>query len=205
MVKYRAMNQKIFLVFCLLFCSCRQNISCEQKYKAFFQSVEKVSVDQFLGLTITYRSTSEGKKNVRSIQFNDQNKNRFSIPSFERNYTPERLRDWMPQIEKFASQYEVERDSAIVFAKYFSKKIINSFEILDVREINSQLHLGEFIEFKIDDDCSIYYLKPGGALNTDFRLFFDEARMIKPGWYELNKWRTKPVLDHFMEDTVKFE
>jgi hypothetical protein len=175
--------------------SCPQDNKTCKGHKEFFSKVKSIDIDKMLGLSISVRGIgNDGNKFIRGVQLNDSLKNRAVLPISLESLSQNRIQDLRPEIKSFASHYRIGEVDTIKYLDSLIEEVIYDFRTLDIQAINSQLHLGEFIEFELSDNCSIYYLVPDGWLNEAFASYFEKGEEVKENWYKIEIKRTKPVL-----------
>lgn len=170
---------------CLLLVSCTSdNKKCSAFEKTFLDSIDSMNLDKYYGLTLTVRGRNEdGSLNVRSIQLNTAEKEIISIPSFQDKLDTD-LSRWKEDIQKFAAHYNITEENSISFVEDFSQIVVKEFLEMNIPQLNSQLHSGEFIEFKLNDKCSLFFKKKDAVLNDYWENAFEKMILIKPNWYK---------------------
>ncbi len=139
------------------------------------------------GLSINYRGDYKNKeKYLRGVQLNDHNKNRVGLPLNLKSLVQERIAELEPSINSLANHFKIGKVDTLYFLDNLIKQITDDFKSLDIISLNSQLHLGEFIEFKLNNDCIIWYKKEGDKLNSTYRVLFNEAQEIRKNWFIIN-------------------
>lgn len=195
------MKLKILVLIFFSFYSCSGNIEtakdCNSKSRLFIERLSKSDLDIKIlkGLTLESVGVDEsGKRFLRPIVFTNREKERYSIPSLQRvkGEKKEKLTDF--EYVAFADQIGIGRGRVEESLESYIDEVVNMYDKLEIKTVHSQLHLGDFIEFKFYDGCSVWFKMNDAYLNEPYTILFEEAEELAPNWYILTFRNTKPVL-----------
>lgn len=195
---------KWWLLIVLVFYSCdnvSNNQKCEVRINSFLKKVSNYDVSIFYGLTLETRGVDfEGNRYLRDFEFKNRNGETVRLPSLQL-----RNKDDIKSLKNYdyysyADELGIDSSSAKNIVENRIREISTKFLELDVFRITSQLHLGEFIEFEIAPNCSVWYKLDKAILNDTYKTLFDEAEKLKENWYAVKRRRIAPVLSEHPEN-----
>ncbi len=185
----------VFWVVSLSSLSCKnEQTSCDY-VKSFIIKAEQINFKRMFGLSIQFRGLNKnGEKNVRGIQLNNFEKDRIILPLNMKELPKDSLLAYRPNILAFAKYYNIGKVDTIMYLNGLVDSLVSDFNTLNIYSLNSQLHLGEFIEFEISPNCSIWFKQEGARLNETYSVLFKEATKIQKNWYLIKRRNLGPVL-----------
>lgn len=199
-------NKTVLLSLIIFICiSCQsKEAECNDEISLLIEKIEVNDIQDLYGFSAesTWRKRDkEGKRRVYRIQYTNDKKQRFNLPSFQSfNGDSREPDDSFYNIEGFAAQLNHSPEDAEEIAKKYASKIIEVINKYDLKAINSQKHVGEFIELIPGTGCSVYYKKKGSYLNEGYQKSFKHGYQIKPDWYILRRDESSEALIKMLEN-----
>lgn len=186
---------KYLICICLLIsifsCSNHRNgvPDCTSNIENFLINAKNMDLSILRGLTLESRGIDINQdRKVRVIQFGNENKERFILPSLQptkNNLNPD-LEGF--DYKLFANEIGINENQDSV--KQFISEVVNLFLKIDIYKIHSQLNLGEFIEFLISPSCSIWYKEEEAYLSDTYSQLFSKGIEIQKNWYILPSYNS---------------
>ena len=187
-------NSYIILTLLIFTLNCKcQKTNCEDRIFKLIESFESLDVNKFIGiesrgidlngdrfLRIHYSNKEGSSIRIPSLQPTQDNENPILVDSVKIKLAHE-----LNLPDSTSKDYLVD---LIIKCKeiYFSQKL---------KEINSQRRLGDFIEFVLDNECSVYYKKENSIIISEtYKVFFQESKEVKKNWFILKYRNLRPIL-----------
>lgn len=180
----------ILLLLLLIILSCQSNEeNCRYKIDEFISKSNENELEKLFGFTA--RSTWSkkdvfGNRRVPRISYTNSGGRLFELSSFQKysDGTAEPF-DTIELKNYLLDTKTVIRD-VVEDTKRRTDKIVYYLNNYNIAEIQSQNHLGRYIEFTIELGCKVYYKKENEILKDGMKKAFDSAYKIGPNWYLLS-------------------
>ena len=180
----------VFLLFSSISCLDKAK-SCDKKIKAFISIAEISDFEDLYGFSadgIWGEVDENGKRRVYRIEYTNKYKERFPIPSLQKfadgtssnNYDNESLKN-------FAVEIGNQGDDHYNITKSYANTIVDFISKYDIKGIDSQMHLGNYIQFQLVSGCYVFYKAKGVILSDGSRKFFNQTTEIAPNWFVRNE------------------
>ncbi len=183
----------IWLCIIHITCSCELNRVelCKQKADYLIDNLDETKINRLFGVSAEVRGEDEnGETIVSRISYTDQNRNVYEFPSFQepKNKSKGReiylmTRDSMFDYDELAKILNIDAGDPKEAIKVFCGSLESLFHEFGLYKISSQRYLGDFIEFKFDQGCSLWYKSENTSLKEAHSFKFNNALRIKGNWY----------------------
>lgn len=165
-----------------LLSSCYTQKMCDQTVaEGFINKLNLLSIAplDFVGFTMEKRS--ENHELIRPIQFTDQKKRRVNIRITNKGgivivdslYFSSAMRKVLSQ------ETSISEDSILTAVN----KRIHDFTLLQIMSVRSSKHLGDYVEFILNQGCSLWYFPPSGRNSSSLRNHIPSLQRVRDHWY----------------------
>ena len=175
------MKQNIAIILILfLDCGCCSN----EKPLSFIQNSKIKSVTFLMNVSIEARGLRNDSLHYyysHSILKDDT----LTIPSFE-YFDDLYSRDssiYSKSFDRFCKSNKVKEKSCLDFVKEHAKKIDEAYRELGAINVKSLFKNGRFIEFALDEKCSVFYLEDAATLSSYWKDKFSKLQKVDEKWY----------------------
>lgn len=180
----------LFVIISFLFdCNFLENkkLTYSRIRSEFIDKASKLNLDCLMGFSLSTRGELDnGDKYIRGTFLTygtDYGCEGIVLPSFQiidedKTYTLDTSLSL-----RFVTELGLDTTHHYQYTKNRIDCVTETFVRLHIFGMMSQPRLGEFIEFEIYKDCSIWYKKDGAWLNDIYKSRFEKAKKIATNWY----------------------
>lgn len=197
-------NNYIVLILLSFNLNCKsQKIKCEDRIFQLIASFKSVDINKFIGIGIESRGIDLNGDRFLRIYYSNKEGFSIRIP----NLQPTEVNENPILVDSVRIKLANEINLPDSTSKYYIIDLIvkckEIFLSQNLKEINSQRRLGDFIEFVFDNNCSVYYKADGVWLDEIHTKMFENAKIIEKNWYILSRNRYNMVLDTIPKYIIK--
>jgi hypothetical protein len=187
------MKIRYIYIFILFHISCKETeikeSHCDKIRKDFIKDVSNIDMDCLNGFSISSRGELDnGDKYIRGtfLTYGTKDANGdIVLPSFQitneiKSYNLDTLLSL-----RFVKALGLDTANHLTYTRNRIDCVRETFLKLHIFAIMSQARLGDFIEFEIEKNCSIWYKVEGAYLNDVYTKKFANAVELKKNWYIL--------------------
>jgi hypothetical protein len=172
-----------------------QKTNCEARVFKLIESFEAEDINKFIGIGIESRGIDLNGERFLRIYYSNKEGYSFRIPSLQPTGDNENPNLVDSVRVKLAHEFNLPDSTSKAYLVDLIKKCKEIYISQNLKKINSQRRLGDFIEFVLDDECSVYYKKENSIIISEtYKVYFQEAKEVKKNWFIIKYRNLGPIL-----------
>ncbi len=180
--------KKFFFLLIVIFFSCNENEDYYKKYEekasVLYHILKNKTDTTFNNISIEARCIRNGKYIVYNFYFVKDTfglVDSYKIPNFNYYDKEECLNN--SDVIDFAKLYNItNQDSAYIFVKNFSEKIISRYEFLNISSIYNSPY-SPVTHYILDNKYTLYHITDSNLLNFSMKKEIENFHRIDENWY----------------------